>query len=463
MNIRRGTGLKVAAFICAVHAGACTPAAPGDNRASGGATASARASASAATGPGSTAVVGGEGARVQAYLDSIYQRSDVRHSFRTRFGEDVDCVDFFAQPAVKALAARGIRVSQRPEVPADLPAKATPPSPAESNRVAVGSVFFDGQPDDNGQPRSCPDGSVPQIRLTAERIRQAGGLDAFTAAVSRPRPAPPTPGHPDNCDFPNYAHIVGALTAPGDEVYMGDSTMSIFAPNIPTGDHSVAQTWTYSGYNLCDGITSTIQSVEAGWNVDPGLYGDENSHLFVFSTTDGYQTTGCYNNWPGTGNCVPWVQSSSRYAPGMILPASVVNGAAHELEVLTININNWWIQITVDGVREYMGYYPASAFHGSMQTYADNFEVGGEVYDATGKFNVPMGSGYWPEFGLGYAAYHHDSWGWGSLNGQKTSFDNLTMVDARPNSYAYSTTATPGSGWANFFFFGNQFLLRRFR
>ncbi|HWE27842.1 MAG TPA: neprosin family prolyl endopeptidase, partial [Polyangia bacterium] len=181
---------------------------------------------------------------------------------------------------------------------------------------------------------------------------------------------------------------------------------------------------------------------------------DYNPHLFIYSTTDGYHATGCFNGESGS-ECTQWINISNRYYPGYPLPVSVEGGARHELGLLTINIDQWWIQISVDGVSDYMGYYVASAFHGTMQTYADNFEAGGEVYDSTGAFTVPMGSGAWPALGLADAAYHHDIWAYGFENGVKTSWDTLTAVEARPGSYVYSSAPAGGSGWENYFYFGN--------
>jgi hypothetical protein len=52
--------------------------------------------------------------RIAAWLDSRYHKSDVQHSFKTMFGETVDCVDYFAQPGVRALSARGITIQPQP-------------------------------------------------------------------------------------------------------------------------------------------------------------------------------------------------------------------------------------------------------------------------------------------------------------------------------------------------------------
>jgi hypothetical protein len=48
-----------------------------------------------------------EEARVQQYLDSLYTKKDVVSTFETKFSEQIDCIDFWAQPAVKLAVAQG--------------------------------------------------------------------------------------------------------------------------------------------------------------------------------------------------------------------------------------------------------------------------------------------------------------------------------------------------------------------
>jgi len=104
-----------------------------------------------------------EAVRVQAYLDSRYRAADVRHSFQSVFGETIDCIDFFATPGVKALAAQGTRLTQLPTPPPRPP----PPPGHPTDQGRLSEFEFNGQPDETGSPRVCPAGSVPEIRITA--------------------------------------------------------------------------------------------------------------------------------------------------------------------------------------------------------------------------------------------------------------------------------------------------------
>src|ERR1700679_3337227 len=105
---------------------------------------------------------GAETDRIQAYIDSQYQRSDVHHTFRTRLAQEIDCVDFYAQPAFKIpeLKGRGL--------PEHVP---SPPTGMRVGAAPVTSDLNDGSIDDDGNVRLCPGDTVPIVRLTVESIK----------------------------------------------------------------------------------------------------------------------------------------------------------------------------------------------------------------------------------------------------------------------------------------------------
>jgi hypothetical protein len=86
--------------------------------------------------------------RVQAFLDSRYTAADVRHSFTTKFAETIDCIDFYAQPGVKALVARGVPIEKIPTVSPN----------AAANPGPLSDVMFNGDPDESGRPRRARQG-----------------------------------------------------------------------------------------------------------------------------------------------------------------------------------------------------------------------------------------------------------------------------------------------------------------
>ena len=123
-----------------------------------------------------------EATRIQAFLDARYAKNSVWHSFLTVFGETIDCVDFFAQPGVKALAQQGQSIPQIPSPP--------PPPTLPTTALSGPDITFNGQADPNGNSRACPKGSVPILRLTADLILAVGGLDEYTRSQNTKGPSP---------------------------------------------------------------------------------------------------------------------------------------------------------------------------------------------------------------------------------------------------------------------------------
>jgi hypothetical protein len=377
-----------------------------------------------------------------------------------------------------------------PELPASFPSTLGPA------RVdgAGDAVAFGGDLDENGNALSCPEGTVPEVRITPEQVQRAGGVDAFRALVHHKAAAPAAarkgsaPDQYGDCegDTPGYAHVVGFLDTPYTEpVLAGSSTMSIDGPSIPSdpatlGDHSIAQTWMV-GYET----SGNVQTVETGWNVDGSLYDGDTSvpHLFIYSTADDYDLTGCYNDWDWTvnqvedadggittGTCVPWVQVSNRYTPGMTLPASATqkinprNPATFpkDLSLSTVKIGDaWWILMQVSGgLPTLLGYYSGTEIDATMT----NYEVGGEVFDWNGTFvndGVAMGTGLPPAEGQGFAAYHRDYFAVvpGSDASPPIVHDAFVCATAIAD-YTYSATPPPvvqvGGPWFNYFYYGGN-------
>lgn len=427
-----------------------------------------------------------EAERVRAYLDARYRSSDVRHSFRTELGQTVDCVDFFATPGVRAMAARGEPVAAIPE----------PPAAREHRRRDGSVVVVPSQPapapegvDADGHARICPPGTVTQFRITEDDIARAGGLDAYQAALHKHAPARipararagalPPQGSMWPCetgDFVDYAHVIGDVVDNVPGIVFAETTMSVNAPAVPkAGDHSVAQEWLFDGTGAEDlpGAScpaDPVQSIEVGWGVGiPG--GDQTSpHLFIFSTTNGYCTlpqgggSGCWNGGGG-GNCpfVPAAQVPPQFTPGAALPHSPPGAAPAELSALIIQIGgNYWVQVGVNGQRYYIGYYPGSSFAKPLSTY----QVGGETADGNDSFlasGLQMGSGLTPSDGYPWAAYHHDFDAEVWVNGVSSNYYGAQSMCASfppgyPGAlppYAYSTAPAPGAAtWNGYFYYG---------
>ncbi|EMS48278.1 hypothetical protein TRIUR3_19046 [Triticum urartu] len=161
--------------------------------------------------------------------------------------------------------------------------------------------------------------------------------------------------HLDRANKPALRTIQHAIayTAVGQqEVYGAKATINVWDPAIqePNG-FSLSQLWLLSGsFNGSD-----LNSIEAGWQVSPELYGDSRPRLFTYWTSDAYEATGCYN-----ALCPGFVQTSSRVAIGAaISPVSSLAGEQYDMTLLIWKdpkLGNWWLSYGDAGASQLVGY-----------------------------------------------------------------------------------------------------------
>jgi hypothetical protein len=406
-----------------------------------------------------------EVARIHDYLRSRYADEGVRHAFRTEFGEDIDCVDFFATSAAREMAARGTPITTIPSAP-PLP-EGTLPLPPDTST------------DDLGRTRSCPAGSVPMLRLTVDGILAAGGLDRlFAKQHGKPSPfdTHSTPGAPDPAELAGYVHA-SMMFIGSTSIYQAQASLGLFLPWVshasPISNHSLAQIWMYS--------PDQTQRIEAGWIVDEVLYkgtGQTQPVLFTYVTNDG-NINGCFNASPPKGKtCPTWwpLVTNPTYGLGTALPTSYLGGTQKELTVFVQYFNSppsnpagWYLAVgvrTVGNTAPYLswiGYWPAGGFTGSMQTQVGLLAAGGEVLDNSQAWALAMGSGGDPQAGLGQAAFIHQYGACAYDIGCTGSSTNFTpMFNSTPNKasrlgYALSTSPSPPvSSDSTYFYYGND-------
>ncbi len=448
----------------------------------------------AGTGSNANASSPAEVARIQAYLDLRYSTNDVWRTFEAKSGQIIDCIDWFAQPGVRAMAAKGKPITRIP----------TPP-PLPKGAVKVSSIpdwALNGALDKNGVPRTCAPNGVAMVRITVADILAAGGLDAYLAR-QRHHTFPD-----DQESTPNFAHVKEKYTG-SSPINFGQSIFSINNPSIPAynanggyftnGSHSIAQFWLSSGTghnyipfsnsinpcpqgsclplgsnctsNCADQCTAPcLQTVEVGWDRECDNCTNNNTGpnptFFVSGTNDGYYS-GCAGD-----NSYCFIPIPGGLPEGYVLPAQVpgTNWQQNELNVIAFNdYGTWWIWAN----NSYIGYFKSIAmggdadfFTGEFQNSAQSFEAGGEVCDATGSWVVPMGSGAAPWAGLGEAAYMHDfmvgltsgDYSHDFLPKDGGNFPSLTSLNdngVARGAYTYSEQNNPDPSWANIFWFGN--------
>ncbi|KAL0376265.1 UNVERIFIED_CONTAM: hypothetical protein Scaly_0744100 [Sesamum calycinum] len=93
----------------------------------------------------------------------------------------------------------------------------------------------------------------------------------------------------------------------GDKVLWSKGNYQCWEPKIQQpNEFSLSQIWVLGG-----SFGEDLNSIAAGWQVSPDLYGDNNTRLFTYWTSDAYQATGCYNLL-----CSGFIQVNSEIAMG---------------------------------------------------------------------------------------------------------------------------------------------------
>ncbi|KAI3914907.1 hypothetical protein MKX01_018076 [Papaver californicum] len=228
----------------------------------------------------------------------------------------------------------------------------------------------------------CPEGTVP--------IRRTQKTD-----LTRAKPPKANFGRNDSSGSSQY--IAGFLYQILGEAYYGVSaSINVYNPDMVKADQfSAAEIMVGSG------PFTQMNAIYAGWMVQPKLYGNNNTRLFAFTTTDGGKT-GCYNTL-----CPGFVQVDPKFTPSTPLSDkySTYRGTQHTIDVKVYQdqaTKNWWL-IYEKNIS--IGYWPNSLFP-LFTAGASYLYWGGNVMTAGEETLAPrMGSGHFPDGDYQHVCY----------------------------------------------------------
>ncbi|XP_077210233.1 protein neprosin-like isoform X3 [Tasmannia lanceolata] len=231
----------------------------------------------------------------------------------------------------------------------------------------------------------------------------------------------------------------------GDKYYGANTTMNVWQPKVQQrNEFSVSQIWIMAGSFGVD-----LNSIEAGWQVLPELYGDSNTRLFTYWTSDAYQSTGCYNLL-----CSGFVQISSEIAMGAtIFPLSGYLGPQYDINILVWKDpeeGNWWMLF---GNKYLLGYWPSFLFS-YLADSASIIEWGGEIVnlESGGQHTTTeMGSGHFPEEGYGKSSYFNNIQ---IVDGSNTLRAPKGIDTFTDHSNCYVVKTGDNGDWGNYFYYG---------
>ncbi|XP_057821006.1 protein neprosin [Cryptomeria japonica] len=355
-------------------------------------------------------------------------------SIKSPDGDTIDCVHISHQPAFDHALLQNHTIQMKPNgIPDGLfkTGKA-----ARSNGPAMPQLWHA-----NGR---CPSGTVPIRRTHKQDILRAKSIESFGRKKNQvSRPVEPKSADPDLLNESGHQHAITYVE--GDKYYGAKATINVWEPKTQlSNEFSLSQIWILAG-----SFDGDLNSIEAGWQVSPDLYGDNNTRLFTYWTSDAYQATGCYNLL-----CSGFIQISSDIAMGAsISPVSNYGGSQYDISILIWKDpkeGNWWMQFGNENV---LGYWPAPLFS-YLADSASMIEWGGEVVNSEpdGQHtSTQMGSGHFPDEGFGKSSY----------------FRNIQIVDGSNNlrapkglgtfteqSKCYNVQKGYNSDWGNYFYYG---------
>uniref|UniRef100_A0A5B6Z0V5 Neprosin PEP catalytic domain-containing protein n=2 Tax=Davidia involucrata TaxID=16924 RepID=A0A5B6Z0V5_DAVIN len=335
-------------------------------------------------------------------------------------GDLIDCVTAHHQPAFDHPQLNGQKPLNPPERP-----KGHNPTGMVSENFQLWSI--------SGE--SCPEGTIPIRRTTEKDILRASSIRRFGRKIRRPVQR--------DSSSNGHEHAVGYVT--GDQYYGAKASINVWAPSVANQyEFSLSQMWVISG-----SFGDDLNTIEAGWQVSPELYGDNYPRFFTYWTTDAYQATGCYNLL-----CSGFVQTNNRIAIGAaISPTSSFDGGQYDISLLVWKDpkhGNWWLEF---GSGILVGYWPSFLFT-HLRSHASMVQYGGEVVNSRpsgSHTSTQMGSGHFAGEGFGKASYFRNlqvvDW-----DNSLIPLSNLRVLADHPN--CYDIQGGINSVWGNYFYYG---------
>ncbi|CAL0331525.1 unnamed protein product [Lupinus luteus] len=335
-------------------------------------------------------------------------------------GDIIDCVVSHLQPAFDHPQLKGHKPLDPPERPKD-----------HSQIEEFGENFqlwsLSGE--------SCPEGTIPIRRATEQDMLRASSVSRFGRKVRR--------GVRRDTNSNGHEHAVGYVS--GQQYYGAKASINVWAPKVANQyEFSLSQMWVISG-----SFGDDLNTIEAGWQVSPELYGDNYPRFFTYWTSDAYQATGCYNLL-----CSGFVQTNNRIAIGAaISPTSSYAAGQFDISLLIWKDpkhGNWWLEF---GSGILVGYWPSFLFT-HLRDHASMVQFGGEIVNSrqTGSHtSTQMGSGHFAREGFGKASYFR--------NMQVVDWDNnlvplSNLKVLADHSNCYDIQGGINNVWGNYFYYG---------
>ncbi|XVE53923.1 hypothetical protein DITRI_Ditri03aG0040900 [Diplodiscus trichospermus] len=307
---------------------------------------------------------------------------------KSKDGDIIDCIDIYKQPALDHPSLRKHVIQMKPSYN---PTVEEIPTSEQSSRTVTSQIWQ--------KKGSCPKGTIP-----VRRTQNKGLLSNSEEGYSKRKPSHYDPvKKPNDKETPltlqQKNHSRAILLTEGYNYAGVKGDIKVWNPFVESDDE-----YSTSRIGLRSGPYYNFESVEAGWAVNPSVYGDRKTRLFVYWTADGMNRTGCFDL-----TCPGFVQTSSEIALGAaIYPISVFGGLPYQITLFIFKdpeTSNLWLQY---GEKTNIGYWPRNLFT-TLSHGAECAEWGGDVYSSRLELSphtkTAMGNGNFPDYISGNSGF----------------------------------------------------------
>ncbi|KAG7606312.1 Neprosin [Arabidopsis thaliana x Arabidopsis arenosa] len=236
-------------------------------------------------------------------------------SIQSPDGDIIDCVHISKQPAFDHPFLKDHKIQMGPSY--------TPESLFGESKVSE-------KPKESVNPITqlwhqngvCSEGTIPVRRTKKEDVLRASSVKRYGKKKHLSVPLPRS-ADPDLINQSGHQHAIAYVE--GGKFYGAKATINVWEPKVQSSNEfSLSQLWILGG-----SFGQDLNSIEAGWQVSPDLYGDNNTRLFTYWTSDAYQATGCYNLL-----CSGFIQINSQIAMGAsISPVSGFHNPQYDISI----------------------------------------------------------------------------------------------------------------------------------
>ncbi|KAG4931514.1 hypothetical protein JHK82_048622 [Glycine max] len=308
------------------------------------------------------------------------------HSLKTIQSEDgdiIDCIDINKQPAFDHPALKGHKIQMAPTYNSAKKDMTIGTKTTRTRKNAKSGKMMKQRDEGSSvtvtsqvwqKSGRCPEGTIPVRRIQERDMIKAHSIEDY--GRKKPSFSHQHVGQLNN-NLDSFVqlknHSKAIALAVGFRYLGAKGDIKVDNPSVEKDDE-----YSTSQVSLLTGPYNDFECVEAGWAVNPSVYGDRQTRLFVYWTADASKKTGCFDL-----TCPGFVQISNEIALGAaIYPISIPGGLQY---IITIYIykdpytNNWWVQY---GENTNIGYWPPELFE-TIRYNAESVEWGGEVYSST--------------------------------------------------------------------------------